>query len=106
MVRNPQNQLPGSALVLSRYTPSLSLVFHFHIGIAYSSVGRCLELGGLIIINKHREANWLINAHNITLRIAVVKMLPFLEPLRWIHTATCSCWSVSTVVHVQEEYTD
>ena len=29
-------------------------------------------------------------------------MLPFLKPLRWTHTA--SCWSVSTVMHVQVEW--
>ena len=33
-----------------------------------------------------------------------VAVLPFLEPLRWTNIA--NCWSVSTVVHGQEEYTD
>ena len=63
-----------------------------------------MELGGLIINHKHREGNWLINIHEIALRVAVVNMLPFLEPLHWTNTA--NCWSVSTVVHAQEEYTD
>ena len=43
---------------------------------------------GLIIIHEHREGNWLINIHDIALRVAVVNMLPFLEPLRWTNTAT------------------
>ena len=58
---------------------------------------------GLIIIHEHREGNWLINIHEIALRVAVVNMLPFLEPLRWTNTA--NCWSVSTVVHAQEDVT-
>ena len=55
------------------------------------SVGRCLKLGGLIIIHKdQRPAKRLINIHEITLHVAV---LPFLEPLRWTNIA--NCWSVS-----------
>ena len=48
--------------------------------------------------------NQLINIYEITLPIAVANILPFLEPLR--RTNTANCWSVSTVVHAQEEYTD
>ena len=50
------------------------------------------------------KENRLINIHEIALRVAVVNMLPFLEPLRWTNAA--NRWSVSTVVHAQEEYTD
>ena len=63
-----------------------------------------MELGGLLLFMNIDKENRLINIHEIALRVAVVNMLPFLEPLRWTNTA--NCWSISTVVHAQEEYTD
>ena len=63
-----------------------------------------MELGGLLLFINIDKENRLINIHEIALRVAVVNMLSFLEPLHWTNTA--NCWSVSTVVHVQEEYTD
>ena len=63
-----------------------------------------MELGGLLLFMNIDKENRLINIHAIALRVAVVNMLPFLEPLRWTNAA--NRWSVSTVVHAQEEYTD
>ena len=43
---------------------------------------------GLIIMHTYREANWLINIHEVALHVgANVYTLPFLELLRWTHTA-------------------
>ena len=54
------------------------------------------EVRGLIIVHKHREANWLINIHEISL------LLCYLSLSHWTNIA--NCWSVSTVVHGLEEY--
>ena len=52
--------------------------------------------GGLFIIHEHREKQIKI----ALVTVAVVVSFNTLV-LRWTHTT--SCWSVSTVVHAQEE---
>ena len=64
------------------YRPEVNVTDAIAISMAYQKRRKMFEVRGLIIIHEHREENWLTNIHEITLHVAVVNMLPFLELLR------------------------